>query len=228
MHATSVSVLLTIRTSLTPVSPASVVSSRNTSSRHGVPTTVMRVSVIGNQASTNLPLDLTNRVKLPRMITLSRASGLPTLLTIAGLCGFSSTAFAQPPRPTPSAVWAPKPTRTPVYTPPVRGSHRTSTASTSPRRPSRSPGGIWHTTFRRRSGRILGVLTAAARCRARLISGAMAIGLSLGRAEIGDNGSLDSDLVRCVPLIGGTHYAYCQCHQDSLHPYAKFCGRGER
>src|SRR5204863_588058 len=78
------------------------------------------------------------------------------------------------------------------------------------------------------AGTLRGVLTAAARCRARLISGAMAIGLSLGRAEIGDNGSLDSDLVRCVPLIGGTHYAYCQCHQDSLHPYAKSCGRGER
>jgi quercetin dioxygenase-like cupin family protein len=76
----------------------------------------MRVSVIGNQASTNLPLDFTNRVKLPRMITLSRAG----LLTIAGLCGLSPAALAQPPRPTPTAVWAPKPTRTPAYTPPQK------------------------------------------------------------------------------------------------------------
>ena len=48
--------------------------------------------------------------------------------------------------------------------------------------------------------------------------------VDLGALYFGD----DSDLVRCVPLIGGTHYAYCQCHQDSLHPYAKSCGRGER
>ena len=46
MHATSVSVLLTMRTSLTPVRPSSVVSSRNTSSRQGVPTTVTRRSTI--------------------------------------------------------------------------------------------------------------------------------------------------------------------------------------
>src|SRR5262245_34086133 len=46
MHATSVSVLLTIRTSPTPVNPVSVVNSRNTSSRHGAPTTVIRASRI--------------------------------------------------------------------------------------------------------------------------------------------------------------------------------------
>src|SRR4051812_9383878 len=46
MHATSVSVLLTMRTSLRPTSPVSVASSRNTSSRHGVPTTVVRMSRI--------------------------------------------------------------------------------------------------------------------------------------------------------------------------------------
>src|SRR3989442_15681527 len=46
MHATSVSVLLTIRTSPTPVRPSSVESSRNVSSRHGVPTTVVRASTI--------------------------------------------------------------------------------------------------------------------------------------------------------------------------------------
>ncbi len=45
-HATSVSVRLTMRTSLTPTRPVSVSSSRNTSSRHGVPTTVGRAAVI--------------------------------------------------------------------------------------------------------------------------------------------------------------------------------------
>src|ERR1700682_4298048 len=46
MAATSVLVLLTIRTSPTPTRPESVVSSTNTSSRHGVPTTVVRRSTI--------------------------------------------------------------------------------------------------------------------------------------------------------------------------------------
>src|SRR6478672_3986311 len=46
MHATSVSVLFTIRTSLTPVKPSSVNASKNTSSRHGVPTIVVRMSRI--------------------------------------------------------------------------------------------------------------------------------------------------------------------------------------
>src|SRR5262249_40168336 len=47
MQATSVSVLLTIRTSLRPTMPDSVTSSRNVSSRHGVPTTVIRASATG-------------------------------------------------------------------------------------------------------------------------------------------------------------------------------------
>ena len=42
--ATSVSVRLTIRTSPRPTRPSSVTSSTNTSSRHGVPTTVVRTS----------------------------------------------------------------------------------------------------------------------------------------------------------------------------------------
>src|SRR3954451_14981416 len=46
MQATSVSVLFTIRTSLTPVNPLSVSASKNTSSRHGVPTIVVRMSRI--------------------------------------------------------------------------------------------------------------------------------------------------------------------------------------
>src|SRR5215813_6502168 len=46
MHATSVSVLLTIRTSDTPVNPVSDVNSTKTSSRHGAPTTVTRSSTI--------------------------------------------------------------------------------------------------------------------------------------------------------------------------------------
>jgi quercetin dioxygenase-like cupin family protein len=63
----------------------------------------------------NLPLDLTNRVKLPGMFRLSRARRL----TMAGLvAGLTASLSAQPPRPTPTAVWAPKPTRTPAYTAP--------------------------------------------------------------------------------------------------------------
>src|SRR3954452_12676882 len=46
MQATSVWVLFTIRTSLTPVNPLSVSASKNTSSRHGVPTIVVRMSRI--------------------------------------------------------------------------------------------------------------------------------------------------------------------------------------
>ena len=46
MQATSVSVLLTIRTSLTPTRPVSVMSSTKVSSRQGVPTTVVRRSTI--------------------------------------------------------------------------------------------------------------------------------------------------------------------------------------
>src|SRR3954471_20851606 len=46
MQATRVSVLFTILTSDTPVRPASAVSSRNVSSRHGGPSTVMRRSTI--------------------------------------------------------------------------------------------------------------------------------------------------------------------------------------
>src|SRR6185295_1859517 len=46
MQASSVSVLLTIRTSLSPTRPLSVAASKNTSSRHGAPTTVVRISRI--------------------------------------------------------------------------------------------------------------------------------------------------------------------------------------
>src|SRR5437899_3833445 len=46
MQASCVSVLFTIRTSLTPTRPSSVVSSRNSSSRQGVPTIVVRASRI--------------------------------------------------------------------------------------------------------------------------------------------------------------------------------------
>src|SRR5438093_3274933 len=57
MHATSVSVLLTIRTSLTPVSPSSVDSSRKVSSRHGVPTTVVHAPTIFNDPFLQLASD---------------------------------------------------------------------------------------------------------------------------------------------------------------------------
>src|SRR5439155_6672429 len=46
MHATSVDVLLTIRTSPTPTRPWSVSSSTKVSSRHGAPTTIVRAPTI--------------------------------------------------------------------------------------------------------------------------------------------------------------------------------------
>src|SRR5436190_10919185 len=46
MQPSSVVVLLTMRTSLTPMTPESVISSTKTSSRQGAPTTIVRASTI--------------------------------------------------------------------------------------------------------------------------------------------------------------------------------------